>query len=389
MARVGGAFVEQAADRKIGEIIIADAGLTRAHRDAGNALSLGVMRMGRQTDIEHAFPTGPGRCDHIQKFAVGTRQRNDRGGEIAAENRGFAYAPEQFLARGCAHDRFVGRTQRCQQAGEPLLVHFGGGAFGFLLQHIQSERNVLDDPPHQGDHLVIQPVRTAEEEIHDRCGLAADEQRKHRTRRKSRLLHQRQPRLRARIVRHVVAETGLAGPERRSTHALSLRNRGIAGEAQARCDFGIYARLRGQPEPGGIRLGHEDGGAEQFSLLDGGFTDALEHFLFRARPHDGFVGRGEGGKHPGDARRRIVAVKIVERKGDVFGHALEQADRFLVQRVGLVEIDEQRADRFSVPLDRRGGGRPRSDLARLGMPASGPLVIDIVVGYAGAAGTKG
>ena len=71
-----GAIVKVAVDRKIGEIIVADARLVRPHRDAGNALSFRMMRMGGQADIEHAIPSGT-RCRHdLQKLAVGPRQRN-------------------------------------------------------------------------------------------------------------------------------------------------------------------------------------------------------------------------------------------------------------------------------------------------------------------------
>ena len=89
-----------------------------------------------------------------------------------------------------------------------------------------------------------------------------------------------------------------------------------------------------------------------------------------------------------DPRGGAVAVEIVECEGNVLGHAFEQADGLLGQRMGLIEIEQQYADRIAVALDRNGRGRPRADLPRMGVPAPGPLVVEIVVTDKGAAGAE-
>ena len=118
------------------------------------------------------------------------------------------------------------------------------------------------------------------------------------------------------------------------------------------------------------------------------FAHELEHLVGRLRPQDRLVGRGQRREHAMDPRGGAVAVEIVECEGNVLGHAFEQADGLLGQRMGLIEIEQQYADRIAVALDRNGRGRPRADLPRMGVPAPGPLIIEIVVTDKGAAGAE-
>src|SRR4029077_12682901 len=88
-------------------------------------------------------------------------------------------------------------------------------------------------------HLFVELTDPAsEEKVDDANGSCAGEQRKYAARRQARSLDQRKPWPRTRVVGNVVADAGLAGPERRASHALALGNRRIRRETKFRGDLG-------------------------------------------------------------------------------------------------------------------------------------------------------
>ena len=102
--------------------------------------------------------------------------------------------------------------------------------------------------------------------------------------------------------------------------------------------------------------------------MHGRIADELVKLQLGLGAHNGFVGRADGAVHPVEAARCPLAVlarglvlEIVERKGDVCRHALQQRHDLLVQRPHLALGDHEHADDAAAAGERH--RRRRADLA--------------------------
>ena len=119
--------------------------------------------------------------------------------------------------------------------------------------------------------------------------------------------------------------------------------------------------------------------------MDRGVADALVEIVLGLGAKDGLVGRADGAEHPVKPEHRPFAalarglmVEIVERKGDVRGHAFEQRDDLLIERMGLAPGDQATLTDAMHTIERLLGTQPETKtpyLLRLHQPGDMGWVI--------------
>lgn len=139
----------------------------------------------------------------------------------------------------------------------------------------------------------------------------------------------------------VVADAGLAGPERGSRQSSS---------------FGMCGRGRHLDGPGKLRAraGHGDNPKEVVSWLrqgdgrgrklaaeDSGLAHQIEELFARLRSHDGFIGRTQGGDHAGQTSVILFAFELIQGKRDVLRQSLHSPNNLVIERARICETNQK------------------------------------------------
>jgi len=130
----------------VGQIVVADAGLTRAKRRPGQPASLGMVGRDRKSRDLGRFRARPCRRGDAKKVFSRLRHADNGGIELAAMHRGLANQLEQFGARAGMHDGFVRRAKGGEHPGQAFLGLVGRAAAAGRREARQGQGDILRQP---------------------------------------------------------------------------------------------------------------------------------------------------------------------------------------------------------------------------------------------------